>query len=683
MTAGSSDSGGVLFLMRSPAYVRNFESVLRRLAERGHAVTVLFEERKKGGDEAGLAHVARLAEQYASFHYELLPPRPLGRRGRARMALAAGQDYLRYFDEPYGDARRLRSRPLEPLPAAVERALAATLRRSSRARRALAAAARRIEARLGYDSSVRRELARRRPRVLIVTPMVQLRSRQTDWVRAARDLGIRTMLGVYSWDNLTNKGLMHALPDRIVVWNEAQRRQAIELHGAAPESIVVAGAWPYDHWFGWRPSRSRAELCRLLGLPSEHAMFLYVCSSRFIAERERRAVARWVAALRSSEHPGIATANVVVRPHPLNAGEWADPLPEDLPGVEVFPAHGADPVDDSSRSDYFDSIANADAVVGINTSALIESAIIGRPAFALPGREFRSSQEELPHFRELAGERGIVNVAVSMAEHVAQLGEVLTDSAVETARRRRFVETFIRPRGGSPSPSERVVATVEELLDGMPAAADGEAESAVVGRRAPIALLLLLLTAGLVGCTSDSEDEKGPTTVEIVVTDEATGKPAAQDEADRASRIKSHIDTSDVVKLFPPTIVLDSDIEEHRKMTPGRALLEWWQAFQFRDVRTVKALTSRATLKAIGPRALADAVRRTGLQGIEVLDATTDGDTALIQTGLLNFSAQRGEPPPRTPTGSQPATFAMTREAGNWVFDQTDFLSLKVNNLQK
>jgi hypothetical protein len=52
-----------------------------------------------------------------------------------------------------------------------------------------------------------------------------------------------------------------------------------------------------------------------------------------------------------------------------------------------------------------------------------------------------------------------------MAEHVAQLGLALSDSTAEAARRERFVETFIRPRGGSPSPSDRVVAVIDELLD--------------------------------------------------------------------------------------------------------------------------------------------------------------------------------------------------------------------------
>jgi hypothetical protein len=198
-------------------------------------------------------------------------------------------------------------------------------------------------------------------------------------------------------------------------------------------------------------------------------------------------------------------------------------------------------------------------------------------------------------------------------------------------------------------------------------------------------VLLLVLAFVPLGCSTGGDDGDATKTVtEVVVTDRASGKPAAQVEAARASKIKSRIDTSDVVKLFPPTIVLDSDIEEQAKGTPARALLTWWQAFQFHDVRTVKALTSRATRKAIGPHALADLARRTGLPGIGVLGETTDGREAQVQAGILGFQPpEPGAPPPREPTGSQPASFAMAREAGAWVFDDPEFLLPKVANLQK
>jgi hypothetical protein len=199
-----------------------------------------------------------------------------------------------------------------------------------------------------------------------------------------------------------------------------------------------------------------------------------------------------------------------------------------------------------------------------------------------------------------------------------------------------------------------------------------------------VSALLLALAVVLLGCASGDDDDTGTTTVEVVVTDKATGEPAANAETARASRIKSHIASSDVVKLFPPTIVLDGDIREHRKRTPERALLQWWQAFQFHDVTTVKALTSPATLKAIGPHSLAALVRLSGLPGVSVLGATTTGDTAVVQGALLNFqSPEPGAPPPREPTGSQPATFKMAMGRGGWLFDDTEFLLPKVTNLKK
>ena len=195
-------------------------------------------------------------------------------------------------------------------------------------------------------------------------------------------------------------------------------------------------------------------------------------------------------------------------------------------------------------------------------------------------------------------------------------------------------------------------------------------------------LVLLILAAALAGCSSD-DDDKGSGTVEVVVTDKATGEPAADVEAERASRIKTHIDSSDVVRLFPPQIVLDGDVNEQKKGTPQRALLEWWQAFQFRDVATVLGLTSRETLTELKRRKVAELVRKTGLPGLEILDVTDQGDTALVQAGLLNFAAERGKPPPRKPTNSLPMTFTMKREGSKWLYAQTDFLVPRVQNLKK
>jgi hypothetical protein len=456
--------GHVVFLMGSPAHVRNFESVLTAIADRGHGLTLLFEERKPAVDEPGLAFVGELSERNRDITWEIQPDTRRGARGIVRAVAEAALDYLRYFEPPYREPGRLRSRAVAFLPVPVERALAAALSRWPGARRSVARAARSLADGLGTEARIRRELEARRPTVLVATPLVQFRSRQRDWVRAARGLGIPTVACAYSWDSLTNRGLMHAVPDRVVVWNDAQAGQAVELHRASEASVVVAGAWPYDHWFDWRPSRSRESFCEELGLAAGRATILYACSSRFIAVHERDAVLDWLRALRASDDARVADANVVIRPHPLNSEQWRTASPDDLRGAVVFPPDGADPVAEAARADYFDSIAHADAVVGINTSALIESAILDRPALAFPGPTFRSTQEELPHFRLLVGESGAAMASGSMEEHLSQLGDALADPGKDAARRRRFVETFIRPPAGGTSSTERAVTAIEGSL---------------------------------------------------------------------------------------------------------------------------------------------------------------------------------------------------------------------------
>ena len=68
--------------------------------------------------------------------------------------------------------------------------------------------------------------------------------------------------------------------------------------------------------------------------------------------------------------------------------------------------------------------------------------------------------------------------------------------------------------------------------------------------------------------------------------------------------------------------------------------------------------------------------RGQGLQGIEVLGASEDGDIASVRAGLLTFQPEKqGEPPPTTPTASRPATFTMRKEDGEWQFSETVFLN--------
>ncbi len=59
---------------------------------------------------------------------------------------------------------------------------------------------------------------------------------------------IYTLGMVRSWDNLTSKGLIRVIPDRLIVWNEIVRDEAIRFHDIKKDNIVIVGIPHYDDY---------------------------------------------------------------------------------------------------------------------------------------------------------------------------------------------------------------------------------------------------------------------------------------------------------------------------------------------------------------------------------------------------------------------------------------------------
>jgi hypothetical protein len=353
---------------------------------------------------------------------------------------------------------------------------------------------RRVETAIPDSPQIADFLRAQRPELMLISPLVTTPS-QAHYIRAARSLGIPSALLVWSWDNLTNKGLIRELPDRVYVWNEDQRREAIELHGVPPERVVATGAYPWDQWFGRRPSTSATEFREWLGLAPGRPIVLYVCSSKFIAPDEPRFVERWLRALREHPDERLRTAGVVVRPHPKAPKPWWDRPLAGAPGVAVWPPprprEGPPSVDEQSKSAYFDSIHHSSAVVGLNTSALIEAAIVGRPVLTVRSPEYRDTQEGTLHFHYLPRENGgPLTVARDFPEHFAQLAEVLAADRGADGSEREFVHQFVRPHGVDRPAVPILVDALEAQLDVPPrptAGRTGGALATIVLR--PLAVL--------------------------------------------------------------------------------------------------------------------------------------------------------------------------------------------------
>ncbi len=436
----------ILVALSSPEYLRFYDSAIAELGRRGHAIAIAV-----GGVRDGKP--VRL-DAIGGLHSNvtvagLVPPRGDWWTTAAR-ARRGTIDYVRYWHPELSSAHLLRARVRhQALPwtlAILDRITSLDPRTVRAIMNGLAA----IEGGLPPAASLRRFLDGHDPDLVLVSPLVDPASDQMDLVRAAQARGTRVATLIASWDNLTNKGDLRTQTDLIAVWNETQKREAVMLHRARPEQVVVTGAPAFDRWFDRTPSLTREAFCRQVGLPDDKPIVLFTGSSVFIAraEAETAFVRRWINALRASADPAAREVSVLVRPHPYNGREWNADALADLAGVAVWPRGGYDPVDERSRAGFFDSMYHAHAVVGVNTSAMIEAAIVGRPVLSIAAGEFAGTQNGTRHYRYLLPENGgFLVVASSLEEHTSQLSALLRDPSETHARLLAFVTTFVRPQG--------------------------------------------------------------------------------------------------------------------------------------------------------------------------------------------------------------------------------------------
>ena len=188
---------------------------------------------------------------------------------------------------------------------------------------------------------------------------------------------------------------------------------------------------------------------------------LYLGIVYFIAGDETPFVREWLQRVR--EHPRLQDAAVILRPHPQNVVGW-DVLDVDEPGkTVVWPRAGEAPTSERQKTDYFDTLFHSSAMVGINTTALIEASILHRPVLTLVNDSFQT-QEGTLHFAYIAAENGngLVTVARSWDEHLDQIADAIEEPEAYKARSEGFLSSFVRPHGLDVPAAPAAAAVVEQ-----------------------------------------------------------------------------------------------------------------------------------------------------------------------------------------------------------------------------
>jgi hypothetical protein len=441
----------IAFVIDSPAVSRSFERIFRQLCAQGHRVTVIYGnyDRPHTVDRALKACQAELS------NFMAVPM--LGRKQCLWLSnvreIIDYANYLRPRHPTPWESRRWRRQ-------IIFKPISKMLKYSEAANKLLAnqhvfQLLKWMERRIPPDPDILHWLEDHRPDVVVASPYIVPRTGEIEYIQAARALDIPTMAIVLSWDNLTTKGTFHIIPDAVLVWNDVLVNEAADFHDVPHDKLLVTGAPVFDFWFEMKPKLDYASFCDIVGINADQPFVLYLCSSKYISGDETAFVKEFAKALGGGE--GTQRVKVLVRPHPLNSEIWNGIEGE---SIAVWPRSAFWVDTPQAKQDYYHSIYHSRAVIGVNTSAIIEAAILDRPCVTIVDKEYKFKQNGQGHFGHLI-RADFMEITHSFAESAEVIAAILTGKDAKKKQRHRFVSDFIRPHGLDRSASEILASVIE------------------------------------------------------------------------------------------------------------------------------------------------------------------------------------------------------------------------------
>jgi hypothetical protein len=444
--SGVSDRPRLLVLSRDLVTLRgHYEDVIVALREAGVAVSIRY---SRDSDLSAADYESTLRARGCDADVAVLPRPGLDDAARLALHLRQLSNLLRYSHPDYRGRDWLRDGRFEKATPGVLRWTNRIHALGSRAALGAVAVAQRADRVLPASEQAAALIEAERPDAVAAVGVIRA-PEFVEHLKAARAAGISTAVWIQSWDNLSSKGLVHFVPDRVFVWNETQRGELERYHGIPADHVSMTGAQTFEHWFTGEQPANRKDFCRGYGLDPERPIVLYLVSSRGAEPSPETLFRRWLAALRASDDPQLAGASVLVRPHPTAVEPWLEAALDD-PRVAVSPSTAADPINSPPyRQRFREELHHASAAFAINTSALIDAAIMGTPALTAELPEFAPVQRGTVHFEYLVTVGGgLLRSAPTLEQHVAELASLIGRDPYERDERgERFIAEFVRPQG--------------------------------------------------------------------------------------------------------------------------------------------------------------------------------------------------------------------------------------------
>ena len=317
---------------------------------------------------------------------------------------------------------------------------------------------------------------RYRPALLVASSPGLIYS-EVPLLRTASRRRVRSMAVDPSWDNFTNKLLPVRRVDRLIVWNDLMKAQAIALHGYAPDDVRLAGTPQWDLYFRGGAAISREAFFARIGADPARKLITLTTTPRELYPHHDHVLRVMIRAIR--DRAWDHDAQILVRLHPRDElGAYA--AFQGVPHVIIEKPFRATlktgdglavDITADNQQHLADTLRHSDVVVNVASTIAIEAAIFDTPVVnvAFDGEnasEFAQSARRYYRFTHYVNitRHGAVRVAERPEQLVELIGRYLDDPSLDRAGRRRVVLEQCQFLDGHAS--DRVAAFVtDELAD--------------------------------------------------------------------------------------------------------------------------------------------------------------------------------------------------------------------------
>lgn len=272
-------------------------------------------------------------------------------------------------------------------------------------------------------------------------------------VLAAKKAGLLTAAINFSWDNLTVYPKHLRRTDYLIVWNEMNKKEALELHCYKENQVFVSGILRFDYYFTKSAKEaSRQEFLKSKNLDPSNQTILYA------AKTQGRFYKDFIKSFIDWRNQGSIpkNLNLFIRLHPLDSMEsYRDFFGQ--PNIHL--EYGGSPkqsdaekgqkieMDEDDLINMKQTLKYCDLCLSVSSTVSVEACIFDKPVINIGFVPEFSEILNWNHYQPLV-EKQAVRVANNMKEVMDYLNMYLKDPSIDSRGRKEIVETIVKPTDG-------------------------------------------------------------------------------------------------------------------------------------------------------------------------------------------------------------------------------------------